>query len=315
MLEEVVELHHLASVGGDAPHDDREIGLGDLAGVIDRLAVVGATDEVDMLLDHGVVGIELDGRDIDLLLAEHLAGSKTGTRRSGEELADATGGTGDLAALAVDADAVAEIVVDAEEVEHVASLASGASAETEGAHGRAAEEPDGDVDVMDVLLDDMVAGKLREVEPVAVHVVRIGVVLGPTTDPRHGAIPLDHAATERTNSAGVDEGLVLHVRGVMTTLSTGHDGEALLLGFLAGGDDGTGANRVDGDGLLDEAVLTSSDGGGKVNGAKRRRGRHEHEGAVRGHDLLVSVVTDEDLGRGKLVSVVQALGAILEGIG
>ena len=52
-----------------------------------------------------------------------------------------------------------------------------------------------------------------------------------------------------------------------------------------------------------------------MNGAKRGRCRHEHEGAVRGHDLLVSVVTDEDLGRGKLVSVIQALGAIFKGIG
>ncbi len=64
---------------------------------------------------------------------------------------------------------------------------------------------------MDVLLDDMVAGKLGEVEPVTVHVIGIGIVFGPTTDPRHGAVPLDDPAAERADGAGVDEGLVLHV--------------------------------------------------------------------------------------------------------
>jgi hypothetical protein len=64
---------------------------------------------------------------------------------------------------------------------------------------------------MDVLFDDMVARKLGEVEPVAVHVIGIGVIFGPTTDPRHGAVPLDHATSNGADGAGVDEGLVLHV--------------------------------------------------------------------------------------------------------
>ena len=100
----------------------------------------------------------------------------------------------------------------------------------------------------------------------------------------------------------------------MTTLGAGDDREALLLGLFAGGDDSAGADRVDGDGLLDEAMLTGGDGRGEVHWAESRRGRHEHEGAVGGHDFLVGVVADEDLVRGKLVSVVQALGTVLESI-
>ena len=314
MLQEVVELHQFAGIGGDAPHDHGEVGLGDLACIVEGLAVEGAPDEVDMLLDHGVVGIELDGGDFDLLLAEHLARAEAGTGRAGEELAHTARGAGDLAALAMDAHAIAEVIIHAEEVEHVAGVATGPAAEAEGADRRAAQEPDGDVDVMDMLFDDVVTGELGEVEPVTVHVVGVGVALGATTDPRHGAVPLDHAATERADGAGIDEGLVLHVRGVMATLGARHDGEALLLGFFAGGDDGAGTDRIDGDRLLDEAMLARGDGGGEVDRAERRRRGHEHEGAIGRHDLLVGVVTDEDLGRRKLVSLVEALRTILEGI-
>jgi hypothetical protein len=55
-------------------------------------------------------------------------------------------------------DFIAEVVVHAEEVEHVAGLAAGATAETKRADGQAAEEPDGDVEIVDVLFNDVITG-------------------------------------------------------------------------------------------------------------------------------------------------------------
>ena len=49
--------------------------------------------------------------------------------------------------------------------------------------------------------------------------------------------------------------------------------------------------------------------------ATGRRGRQEDERAVGRHDLLVGVVADEHAVGGQLVGLVEALGAILEGIG
>jgi hypothetical protein len=51
----------------------------------------------------------------------------------------------------------------------------------------------------------------------------------------------------------------------MTTLGARHDGETLLLGFLAGGDDGTRADWIDGDRFLDEAMLARGDARDKNN--------------------------------------------------
>ena len=101
----------------------------------------------------------------------------------------------------------------------------------------------------------------------------------------------------------------------MATLGARHDGEPLLLRFLAGGDDGAGADRIDGDRLLDEAVLARGHGRREMHRTEGRRRGHDHEGAVGRHDLLISVIADEDLGRGELVGLVDPLRAILEGIG
>ena len=109
-------------------------------------------------------------------------------------------GAGNLAALAVDVDVVAEVVIDAEEVEHVAGFAAGAATEADRGDRQAAEEPDGDVEVVDVLLDDVVAGHFGEVEPVAGHVGGVGLALVAALDPWHGAVPLDHAALDLRRS-------------------------------------------------------------------------------------------------------------------
>jgi hypothetical protein len=127
----------------------------------------------------------------------------------------------------VDVHVVAEVVIDAEEIEHVAGFAARAATEADGGDRQAAEEPDGDIEVVDVLLDDVVAGKLGEVEPVAGQVGGVGLALVAALDPRHGAVPLDHAALDLADGSGIDERLVAQVAGLVAALGAGDDGQAL----------------------------------------------------------------------------------------
>ena len=100
----------------------------------------------------------------------------------------------------------------------------------------------------------------------------------------------------------------------MTALRASNDGQALSLGLFTRGDDGTGADWVDGDGLLDEAVLTGFDRGGEMHRTERGRRRHEDERAIRGHDLLVSVIPDEEFRGWQLIGLVDLLDSILKRI-
>jgi len=111
----------------------------------------------------------------------------------------------------VDVDGITEVKIDAKEVEHVAGVATGAATEPEGADRRTAQEPDGNVDVVDVLLDDVVARKLGKVHPVAIHVDTVSFASHPTTYPRYGAIPLDDTTADSADGTRVDEGLILQV--------------------------------------------------------------------------------------------------------
>ena len=167
---------------------------------------------------------------------------------------------------------------------------------------------------MNMLLDDMVAGEFDEIEPVMVHIGCVGFARTPTFEPRHRAVPLDDPTPNSANRTRINQSLVLQVRGGVPALRTGNHGQALRLGLLAGGDDGAGADGIDGDRLLNEAVLAGIDGGGEMHRAECRRGRHEHEGAIRGHHLLIGIITREKFGGGKFVNLSEFLDLVFKGI-
>ena len=175
--EQVSKADNLARICRHPTHDDRQGRFGNLSGIIQRRTAEGAADQVNVLLHHGVIGIQLDVRDGDALLRKYLTATVTGAFGTREEFADMPSGRRDLAALAMDMDRITEIVIDAKEVEHVTSFATSPTAEAEGAYWRTAEEPDGDVNVMDMLLDDMVTREFRKIEPVMVHVGGVGLTV------------------------------------------------------------------------------------------------------------------------------------------
>ena len=71
----------------------------------------------------------------------------------------------DLAAHRVNVQAVAVVVVDAEEIVHIAGGPSASASEADDTDGRAAAEPVGHVDIVDVLFDEVVAGESDPVLP------------------------------------------------------------------------------------------------------------------------------------------------------
>ena len=100
----------------------------------------------------------------------------------------------------------------------------------------------------------------------------------------------------------------------MTTLGAGDDGQALGPGDLAGRDDGTGSDRIDGHGLFDEAMLAGLDGGGEVQRPEGGRRRHHDVVAAAGDDLAVGVKAVEAALRRKLEPVADGIGLGLEGV-
>ena len=64
--------------------------------------------------------------------------------------------------------------------------------------------PVGDVDVMDVLLDDMVAGHFREADPVADHVVGVAFAGPAILIPQGAAAPPDGPAGDLADGAALD---------------------------------------------------------------------------------------------------------------
>ena len=186
--------------------------------------------------------------------------------------------------------AVAVVEVAAEAVVLVAAHAAGTRAE--GHHGLriAAEEPVRHVDVVDVLLADVVAGELGEVEPVVAEVVLVRLARLARAHPRHAAVPVHLAAEDRAELALV-EGLLHHqVALLVAALRAAHDCELLLLGELRRCDHEAHARTVHGHALLGEHVLAGLDGRHRVNRTEvegRREDHHVHLGHR--HDLLVAV--------------------------
>ena len=100
----------------------------------------------------------------------------------------------------------------------------------------------------------------------------------------------------------------------MATLGASDDGQPLRLGLLAGSDDGAGADGIDGDRFLDEAMLASLDGGSEMHRSECRRCGHQDKGAIRRHDLLVGVITSEEFRGREVVGLAQLLHAIIKGV-
>ena len=213
----------------------------------------------------------------------------------GDGLGDVVLAVLDLAAHAHDMDVVGELVVDREVI--VALAAFGfvdhlAAAHAHGSNGMGADGPAGDVKVVHVLLDDVVAAEPDEMVPVAKLVLGVAPVRLPLVGPDRPLVPVDAARGDVSDGPLVNPLHARDVAGFMPALGAGNDGQLLLLGLLVGGQNLADAGGVDADGLLGEEVLAGLDGRLDVLGPEaRRRGQHHQVAAI--DHFLVGVEADE----------------------
>src|ERR1700686_2581580 len=112
-----------------------------------------------------------------------------------------------------------------------------------------AESPVHDVEVVDVLLADMVAGKPGEVEPVADLPFDVGHVAA-FTMPESPLVPVAAASGDIADGPVQDAIHRFHIAGLIAALRAGDDGEVMAVGFLEGGEDHPDAGAVHADRLL-----------------------------------------------------------------
>ena len=204
-----------------------------------------------------------------------------------------------LPAHASDASAVGVFELHREMVEDVP--VRGVRAALPAAHrdrfdGMRAERPVRHVDVVDVLLDDVVAREPGEVEPVPDLPLDVRPGGLARLHPQPALVPVDFRGHEVADGAGVDP---LHggaVAGVMTPLRPRDERQTLLGGEVGGSQHRVHALRVHGDGLLHEHVLPRVDGGGEVTRPERGRRGEQHEVGVGLEHLAIRVEAREALG-------------------
>ena len=122
-----------------------------------------------------------------------------------------------------------------------------------------------DVDVVDVLLDDVIAGEPGEIQPVAN--LPLDVCSRPgcrVVAPEAALVPIHLSAQDFADRAVVDPLDRRDVLGLMPALRADADAKALLFREFIRREHGPDAGRVDRDRLLGEDVLARVDGGRQV---------------------------------------------------
>src|ERR1051326_6901132 len=169
-------------------------------------------------------------------------------------------------------------------------------ADTDGLDGMRAERPVRHVDVVDVLLDDVVAREPGEVEPVPDLPldVRPGGLARP--HPQAALVPEHfrrHATTDPPVVAPPQGG---PIAAIGPPLGARDEREPLLRRELGGGHDRAHALRVHGDRLFHEHVLPGVDGGRELTRPERGRRGEQHQVRVALEHFAVRVEPHEALG-------------------
>ncbi len=188
-------------------------------------------------------------------------------------------------------------IFDGEVIENVPELWSGANLAAAHA-GRAnrmdiAQRPVDNVQVMDVLFANVIAGKPGEVEPVANLPFEVGHLRGSGGVPKTALVPVTAGAGDGAKRPVVDFFHGFEVLGLIAALEAGDDRQLMAVGFLVRLKHAANARTIHGDGLLRENVLAGRDGGTQMDRPKARRRCQNHQVDVI-DNLLISVQSDVD---------------------
>ena len=147
-------------------------------------------------------------------------------------------------------DAILHGEVYAEVVVLVACQTTLARAETNGLHGFQSAEPSEHVDVVDVLLNDMVAREPLPVHPVFDHILAVVPASLTLAIPQHVLVPVDVSSCDLADHALHDFLIRLHVAALVMTLCACHNAKVLGLCLLGCCHDDAVAHGVNADWLL-----------------------------------------------------------------
>jgi len=214
-----------------------------------------------------------------------------------ELLVDAIVATGELSALAGNADSAWVLKVDSVVVIDLTGLAIDAvltSTDTVASHRHRIEEPVGHVDVVHMLLADVVTAEPVEVVPVVDLELHLVLVFASLAVPDAATVPVDLATNDVAGETFADASNRLAVAGLVVTLQADHNLAVLLVGHLGNLEHEPCAEAVNADGLLHEDVLASLDRSLKVIRTEARRRGQNHKIDVGQIDqLLIGVEANE----------------------
>ncbi len=239
--------------------------------LVGQLRIVAKESERFLASDHALIDIG------HALGADHPLG-------------DSIGAAVDLAAHAGDPHAVRILELDGEVVVDVAQVAHGPAAHADALHRMGLERPVEDVEIVDVLLDDVVAAGPGEPRPAPALPFHIGAAILVVPLPVAEHVPAVPVALARNNVANLPvvnppDGLLILL--AVPPLRAGDHGELLLLSEFRRLNHRANALGVHAGGLLHEYMLARLDGGLEMLGPPvRRRHQENHLDLGRQHPLV-----------------------------
>ena len=147
--------------------------------------------------------------------------------------------------------------------------------------------------MMDVLLDDDVAGQPGPVDPVANHVLHLGPAGLRDAVPQRSLIANCAGRLDVANHAVADAFPDFDPRQLAAQLRACQDRESEALGTIRRRLDRFHAGHIDCEWLLEEDVFARVDGGGKMHRPKMRRRGIQNEVDAGLQQLLICIEPDE----------------------
>ena len=197
-------------------------------------------------------------------------------RIRGEKFADAAIASGNLAAQAVDVNALAVIVVHAEEIILIARGPAQPRADADGRERWPSDEPVGDINVVDVLLDDVVAGHLRPVHPVVGHVAGVRVGRPPWPDAAAGLAPINRSAQNLSELSLLQRQRLSQIAGLMPPLRAGYQRQLFCFRRRGRRQELADARRINRHRFFGKNVFACRHSRRNMHGPERRRRGEDH---------------------------------------
>ncbi len=161
--------------------------------------------------------------------------------------------------------------------------------------GSASLDPMGDVEVVNVLLDDVIAAEPDKVVPVAHLVFHFGLLRLAPLHPHAVAVPIDAHGGDVADRAVLKPLDGFEIAGIVMPLQADADFQVLLLRFFRGFQNAANAVGVGRDRLFHEHVLVGLDRGVEMDRAEAGRSCDDDHVDAGIDRFLISVEADESL--------------------